>query len=463
MSTSGTYVTDASDENRFAWKSFPKTQHLLEDHLTTLLRKPQTHQPLLQEIQTFAQEAQTLGLRFMDLIDYVHLALPKNHLSLLKQEGFQLEKAPQNVGWVYRHPEALFPTLLLEKVDTEKASGLLEMGIKTEDLDHLKAQRKYSETIQGEKESSVRKLSLKQASGPLVFSFIERQGSTDFHIGIASPDFSETVKQVRDLLRHREEKVRGLEDTERLFQETAHLVQEMVSLVGPTRAAHEWVQSEVRYWERHNHAGHTQGEAQRQLGVGWANKDHITYRNSKKNFPKTLEILSALGFVKREKLHAEEFTAQVMEHPVLGISAFVDVDPPEKKGLGTVGLWIEVHGESMGPAGLHHLAARFNFAKAQEALRKKGVLFRPPFSNFDDLKQAFTEGEKRKISETRIQKLLSEQKIDPSQAEEYTKVGAVYSHLENIERGNGFKGFNPQSVDKTLRDTGRSLRAKGSS
>lgn len=463
MSTPGTYAVDRAERERFPWRSYPKAQRYLEQHLSHFLipvREKRALNRPLRETLLLSQEATVGGLRFFDLIDTLRLALPSSGKTLLTQQGFVPQDALQWKEKYYQHRQAFFPLLWIEEVRSEKASGVLELVVKAEDLEKLKRIRGYSESIVGDPGSPLRTLSLADSQRGYTLSFVERKGREDAEKGRPKLEDPEKLKAVRDLFgKGRNKEIRPLKDPEEGFRKTLECVEKAIRLVGRERTAYEWVQAEVSYWESGNRAGTIQGDLQRKLGLGWVNKDHITYRNSKRFFPRTVEILSRLGFEKRENLHAEEFTAQVMEHPFLGVAAFVDVDPPEKS-MGTVGLWVRLHGESMLAAGLHHMAARFSFLKIQGVLKEHGISFRPPFSFYDDLRQAFTEGEKHPVSESSAKELLREGLVSTSQYRDYLKEGALYTHLENIQRGNGFKGFNPKAVDKTIRDTGKDLHLK---
>ena len=76
-----------------------------------------------------------------------------------------------------------------------------------------------------------------------------------------------------------------------------------------------------------------------------------------------------------------------------------------------------------------------------------------PFSNFEFLKQAFTEGERWTVARTRAEKLLTGSLITTEQFDKFTKEGALGSHLENLQRHGGFKGFNQKSVSVVISAT----------
>ncbi len=121
--------------------------------------------------------------------------------------------------------------------------------------------------------------------------------------------------------------------------------------------------------------------------------------------------------------------------------------------LGSVGLWVGLHGESILEAGMHHLAARFNFEAAREDLKAVGVGMMKPFSNFPFLKQAFTEPERWQVQGEKLNLLLKNHSLSSEQASVFLRDGAVGSHLENIQRGQGFKGFNQNSVSAIIKWT----------
>jgi hypothetical protein len=156
-----------------------------------------------------------------------------------------------------------------------------------------------------------------------------------------------------------------------------------------------------------------------------------------------------------------------MEQPECRLAVFADVDLAAdevdgdfahqplapRQELGTVGLWCALHGESMLNAGLHHLAGRFDFETATAGLAEWGIQMMEPFSRFTYLQQAFTKGEQWDVPAGRLERLVETGRIERTQLERFSQEGAVGSHLENIQRGEGFKGFNQQTVSDIIRRT----------
>jgi hypothetical protein len=229
-------------------------------------------------------------------------------------------------------------------------------------------------------------------------------------------------------------------------------------------------QVERKYWLSRNRAGQVQYERQNRLGLGWANHDHHTYRSSRVHFSRLSGMLEQMGFACRERFYAGRdagWGAQVLEHPVCGIAIFADVDmsPEEVSGdfahqrlaeraaLGTVGLWCKLHGESFLRAGLHHLECQFEFDAVKEQLATIGVKTMPPFTDFPFLRQAFTEGEVWQVDPERLAALAAAGSITVEQRDQFARHGALGSHLEILERHEGYKGFNQTGISDIIQRT----------
>jgi hypothetical protein len=244
----------------------------------------------------------------------------------------------------------------------------------------------------------------------------------------------------------------------------------MVQLVGSDLAASYVLQIEREFWQRKNMAAVVQHARQDRLGLGWGNNDHHTFRSSRSGFRPLIQLFNALGFLNRERFYAGEqagWGAQVLEHPGCGGVLFTDVDlGPDEVGMdfssvalaeseryGTVGMWCALHGESILSAGMHHLEGQFEFDDLREDLQSFGIAHMKPFSDFSHLRQAFTAAEKWPVAQHRLDALVSAGHLDAGKAREFADVGAAGSHLENLQRREGFKGFNQHSVSNTMRVT----------
>ncbi|MEJ2637889.1 MAG: hypothetical protein P8184_21715 [Calditrichia bacterium] len=263
---------------------------------------------------------------------------------------------------------------------------------------------------------------------------------------------------------------RDFVDMQEGYRKTEQLARSIVKDMGTHMAAWIAFEAEREYWGQKNRAGRVQKQQQDHLGLGWANHDHHTFRSSRGGFGSLINLLKIFGFQLREKFYAGAqagWGAQVLEQPVCDITVFSDVDLEprevetdfaheslkERNDLGTVGLWCALHGESIFQAGLHHIACHFDFDAVTEELQNESVRMLQPFSDFDYLKQSFTEGEPWKVSRMNLDRLLNEEKINETQHQKFREDGAIGSHLEDIQRDDGFKGFNQESVSDIIRRT----------
>ncbi len=157
----------------------------------------------------------------------------------------------------------------------------------------------------------------------------------------------------------------------------------------------------------------------------------------------------------------------MLEQPEAGIVVFADVDlsPAEiqddfaheplesRTALGTVGLWCELHGEAFLAAGMHHLECQFDFELVRAQLEAAGVATMAPFTDFPYLKQAFTAGEVWPVAGDRLERTLLQGGITAEQADRFRHEGVLGSHLEILERNDGYKGFNQTGISEIITRT----------
>jgi hypothetical protein len=296
---------------------------------------------------------------------------------------------------------------------------------------------------------------------------VERSAYRGFVCAPLKPGELGAIVKARELSRTRPR--RSLVDAEG-FKIANQRLDQIIKLVGRDLACQFFFEAERVYWESRNRAGQIQKRRQDLLGLGWGNHDHHTFRCSREHFVDLNKFLLKLGFQKRERFYAGAeagWGAQVSEQATAGIVVFADVDLlpeeteldfssiklPAAPRLGTVGLWVGLHGESFLEAGMHHLEARFDFNLLRDQLQTCGVNTMKPFSDFEFLRQAFTEGERWPVPRERAERLLKLKLITGGQFEKFIADGALGSHLENLQRHGGFKGFNQKSVSVVISAT----------
>jgi hypothetical protein len=297
---------------------------------------------------------------------------------------------------------------------------------------------------------------------------VERHGHRGFAVPSMESDKAQAILRHAEIFRRRR---RSFADEADGFAHANELVDAAIAELGVDRTCDLFFAAEREYWQRRNRAAQVQKARQDRLGLGWANHDHHTYRSSREHFAPLIAFLEKLGFHCRERFYAGHdagWGAQVLEQPTAGVVIFADVDmsPDEvlgdfshaglrpRKALGTVGLWCALHGEAFLEAGMHHLECQFDFeALKQQMEGELGVKVMKPFTNFPHLRQAFTEGEVWPVRPERIDPLLSAGRITAEQAKQFREKGALGSHLENLERNQGFKGFNQTGISEIIART----------
>lgn len=439
----------------FNWPLAYEAEALLSRHINAFLAANPTAARLAQRMHD------ETGTEFFEWTD--HFILSQDHATALRDVGFVPEASDAPVDHtVHAHPHAMLPRVLLS-VKARPSEVPPVLAIRPESLADFLARNNLAGEPVGPPCSRYRVVTVSEEHGT-VFQAVERLGYRGFLVTEPRPGFAEDVLKARELWRTRR---RDFQQDDEAVRHAFAVQARVLDLVGTEVACELFFAEEREFWMFRNRAGRVQKRRQDQLGLGWANHDHHTFRCSRRYFPDLVEFMENLGLAKRERFYAGAeagWGAQVMEAPAVGIVVFADVDLlpaevdedyaakrlPEAPQVGTVGLWCGLHGDSLLQAGMHHLEARFNHPLLREQLAAEGIATMKPFSDFPFLKQAFTEGEHWPVNPARVDTLLRKGLITPAQADGFIKNGAVGSHLENLERKGGFKGFNQKSVSAII-------------
>jgi hypothetical protein len=435
----------------FHWEPQPQAEALVRAIMDEFLGRNQFAADLARRMKD------ETGTRFYDWIGYICLLPQDSRVGQLQDVGYVATKNPQGII-VFQHPGGMFPKVFVGNYD------LLEIGIKVESVADFLAANGLQTPITGEPLCNVRHAHVAKEQGTSLV-VIERWGTP----GCPGKAPAYAIKRLAHLEKLRTRK-RDFENDADGFEHLNALLDSAIADLGRDLTCDLFFASEREYWQRRNRAAQVQKARQDKLGLGWANHDHHTYRSSREHFAGLIAVHEKLGLVCRERFYAGReagWGAQVMEQAVTGIITFNDVDlsPEELMGdfsheglaprdrLGTVGLWCALHGEAILQAGMHHLEAQFDFESLRDQLEREDVRTMKPFTNFTYLRQAFTEGERWKVCEKRIARALQAGYITTEQAQQFREQGAIGSHLENLERNEGFKGFNQTGVSEIISAT----------
>jgi hypothetical protein len=398
------------------------------------------------------------GVRFDDMIDTIILGDDRERLSAALAAGWV-----HAANDVYTHPGGVFPQIA---IDRQLPQGRIAIDLKVESIEDFLAAWKLNRDIKGEPGMRWRRACIEKKHDVAALGVVQRLGWR----GLWSDADRLEPGLVAKVLEQFRARQRDFGDDKAGFAHIEGLIDSAITAVGRDAACQLFFTAEREYWMSRNGAARAQYRRQQQVGIGWANHDHHTYRSSRCHFTRLVGLWEKLGLSCRERFYAGKqagWGAQVMENPITGIVTFNDVDlsPDElladfaheplarRQELGTVGLWCALHGEAILQAGMHHLEAQFDFEALREQLAGEGVQTMKPFTDLPHLRQAFTEGERWRVAESRVARLLEEKLITPEQSAQFRSQGAIGSHLENLERNGGFKGFNQAGVSEIIAAT----------
>ena len=447
-----TTANAANPLESFQWRPQPRAEALITGLAEQFLKENDFARELKRRLYADA------GVRFVDLIDSIHLPRGIRIHDALSQAGF----VRQPIGGAenrYVQEYGIFPVVVLD--DAQQT----HVWIKVESVSDFLAAWNISTPIEGSPLAPMRCAAVD--SGGVLWA-VERHGYRGFDAHHSTPAEGVALLNYYDAFRRRRRQFDCDDDG---FAHAHWLIDAAIADIGIDRACDLFFVAEREYWQRRNRAAQVQKARQDKLGIGWANHDHHTYRSSREHFAKLIGVFEKLGFHCRERFYAGAqagWGAQVLEQPNAGIVIFADVDLspdelfddfaheglPPRDTLGTVGLWCALHGEAFLEAGMHHLECQFDFNALKEQLEsREGVKVMKPFTDFPYLRQAFTEAEIWPVRPERIEKLLKTGRISEEQAKHFQEHGALGSHLENLERNQGFKGFNQTGVSEIIART----------
>jgi hypothetical protein len=458
-SNGGSVTAAAEALTRFTWERQPEAGRLVAQLVQEFLSRSPGATRLAERMR-----AET-GTRFVDWVDSIDLSARMGFEKRIVAAGYVERPEYGRTGVrCWTHPGGVFPWIF---VDEYPRSPDIQVTIKVESVADFAAANGLELKVHEPPLSRVRFLMIADGE-KAAFGAVERHGFRGGDPPQVRPGFQKEVLRLQEVFRCRP---RSFASEEEGFAWAESMFDDAIRAVGRHVTCDLFFAAEREYWQRRNRAAQFQKSRQDRLGLGWANHDHHTYRCSRRWFSRLIGLWEKLGFEIRERFYAGAeagWGAQVCEQPVTGIITFNDVDLspqelmndfsheplPERQELGTVGLWCGLHGESFLEAGMHHLECQFDFASLKEQMeREAGIKVMKPFTDFAYLRQAFTEGERWPVREERIRRLLEKGQITQEQARQFRENGAIGSHLENLERNDGFKGFNQKGVSEIISKT----------
>ena len=415
-------------------------------------------------VQALTERLQESGVDILALVDHWTLPASPDLAADLRGWGFVEEVIEDDMSW--SHPLARLPRV---RLNTTVSDPKLALAVEDVAL-FLKRNHLTPMSVAGDVDSNYEVSTVRQPVGSL--QIIARRG----YRGFRPAHLDSEAKHKLEIVRHSFQ-LRSRSGSEaEIVREAGRLYAEAASLVGAGRAVDEFFFAETEFYMARNSAAQFQFARQQEHGIGWANHDHHTYRSTREGFQALMQLWQQMGFLFRERFYAGAdagWGAQVLEHPVSRVILFCDVDMspaeleidflnvplPSRDTYGTIGLWCALHGSSIAEAGMHHLECEFDFASCEAGFKAAGFGVMKPFTDLPMLKQAFTAAELWVVGSERLSALVGKSAITEAQAQTFARDGAAGSHLEILQRWDGFKGFNKTGVSAIIRETDARLAA----
>jgi hypothetical protein len=428
----------------YRWDRQPDAQAAFLSVLNSANKRCRMLQELTDKLMSVA------GVRMRDIVDHLDISDPAS-LAALRAAGWS-----DQGGNVWKNATGLFPAVVLREPET--------VWLRVESVNDFLKAHNLSAMIEGPEHGSYRRAVVGEDGG-LRVGIVERNG----HPGYDVPDIDKaTIRSARLHLQSFRSRRRDFDTVPLGLAHTEALVDAAVAAIGPHWACSLWLTAERDYWMMRCPTGRLQKARQDAVGIGWSNIDHHTYDGSRPHFRHTIRILEKLGYERREMLYAGELAgwgSQVLEQPVIGSTIFADVDLapheltvdfahealPALAKHSRAGLLSELLGESILEAGLNHVAALYDNRTLRTQLSDRGIEMMAPFTDWPHLYQELSTGDWMAVDPMRVDRLEAEGHIGADEAERLRLEGSIVTHLENIERNEGFKGFNREGIDSVLR------------
>ncbi len=406
-----------------------------------------TRSPSLTALHNRLLEA--AGVRLRDIVDHIDTS------NTAELEQFSAAGWSVMADNVWKNMSGLFPAIV--------ARGPETVWLRVEVVEDFLAANNISATIEGDPHGPFRRAII--ANDAVRVGVLERNGHPGYDVHAVA---AATIRAARLHLQAFKARRRQFDTVAQGLIHAEALVDAAVGDIGPNWACDLWLKAERDFWMTRCPTGRVQKARQDAIGIGWCNIDHHTYDGSRAHYRHSIRILEKLGYERREMLYAGELAgwgSQVLEQPVIGSTIFADVDLapheltvdfaheilPELPKHRRAGLLTELLGESILEAGLNHVAALYDHVLLHGQLVQQNISMMAPFTDWPHLYQALTEGDWCAVDPARVDRLEAGGHIGADEAERLRLEGSIVTHLENIERNDGYKGFNREGIDSVLR------------
>ena len=255
----------------FDWPLAYEAEQLLREHMAVFLERNTFARQLADRLR-----AET-ATDFFEWAD--HLVLAPSEDTALRKVGFVPDPQAEtpNGETVYEHPRATLPRVLLRPRNQETTSRLT---LRPESVADFVARHNLSGEPEGEPFARYRRIVVAEEAGTRLEA-VERRAYRGFVPAPLKRGELANIIKAQELWRTR----RRLFPSDAEGIRAAHqTLDRVLDLVGPDVACQLFFEAERAYWQTRNRAARMQKHRQDQLGLGWGNHDHHTFRCSREHF-----------------------------------------------------------------------------------------------------------------------------------------------------------------------------------
>src|SRR6266404_6373046 len=271
----------SSDSKTFDWPLAYEAEKIINQRVDAFLKLNSFARRLSERMRV------ETGTDFFEWID--HLALPSKDETKLRDAGFTAESGVETPDGetVLHHPRATLPRVILRAGQKQNPSVI---ALRPEYAADFVARNNLSVDIEGAPFSRYRRAVVSEENGTRLEA-VERRGYRGFVPAPLRRGQLEAIIKVKELWKTRK---RVFTNDAEGFRLADRLLNQSIPLVGRDQTCQIFFEEERAYWEGRNRAARVQKFRQDQLGLGWGNHDHHTFRSSREHFVDFNEFLLKL-------------------------------------------------------------------------------------------------------------------------------------------------------------------------
>ena len=256
-------------EKGFYWKRFAEVEKLFLKMIADCRKESIT-------ISRFEEKLlQHTSTRLLDWVDHFIMPNSDQLRNTLETLGF-IGRTSEGIQY-YSHTGVSLPPVLLSQNSSPGQTGI---ALRVESISDFLQANSFSADIEGSCLSPYRWTEISHENGTSMCA-VERRGTRVFEPVYKEDSYPKDYWAAIEAWKNMP---RWHNDEEAAFTEISNQATKIIGTLGKNSAAHVVCLAERDYWLSRNFAGRMQKSRHNNLGLGWANHDHHTFRSSRQHF-----------------------------------------------------------------------------------------------------------------------------------------------------------------------------------